>query len=431
MTDWRILVADDEPYVVMAIKEVLESLPASILEAHNGEEALRVARADRPDLILLDVKMPGLDGFQVATALKKDPSTAAIPLVFFSALGASSEKVRGLELGADDYVAKPIDAEELQARVRTILRRSRPQKGPSVPTSGQLQAMNLASLVRALEAGRRTTRLLLTRGEDRGELIVVDGHVARATQGPRQGEAAVYELLTWQDGSFQTASVDPAQQIGGEVAAPNQGLLLEGLRRQEEIPSLLDRLAGAKGPLRVPNTVREAVARTSPPPMAALVTLLDGARVLEQVLAHSPFDAWATLKMLLRLLTVGALDTVAPGVDRRGGLRLRVGLPIEYQSLGLWRESATFNLSCWGVFIRTPAPLGAGENVVLRFQLPVHDQRIRAMGRVVWANKDERKWGGTGMGIQFLDLSAEDRNAIERYLAQLVAEQLGGDAEIP
>lgn len=63
MTEWRVLVADDEPYVVLAIAEVLEGLPASVFTAHDGEEALKLARAERPDLILLDVKMPGLDGF--------------------------------------------------------------------------------------------------------------------------------------------------------------------------------------------------------------------------------------------------------------------------------------------------------------------------------------------------------------------------------
>jgi uncharacterized protein (TIGR02266 family) len=429
MTDWRILVADDEPYVVLAIKEVLETLPARVLEAHDGEEALKVARADRPDVILLDVKMPGLDGFQVAAALKKDPSTAGIPLIFFSALGSPSEKIRGLELGADDYVAKPIDAEELKARIRTILRRNRPQKGVSSSSSGQLQAVTLPSLVRTLEADRRTTRLLLTRGEERGEIIFVDGHITRASQGPRQAESAVYALLTWQDGSFQMTAVDPAQQIGGEVAAPNQGLLLEGLRRHEETPALKARLAAVRGPLRVPEAVRDAVAQHSALAMTGLVTLLDGARTLDQVIAHSPFDTWSTLKVLLRLLTVGALDAAAPDVERRGGLRLKVGLSIEYQSVGLWQEAATFNLSSWGVFIRTSVPFEPGENVILRFQLPDHGQPIRAMGRVAWSNADPAKWGGTGMGIQFLDLRMEDREAIERYLARLVAAQLAGDTE--
>jgi len=429
MADWRILVADDEPYVVLAIKEVLEGLPAGVLEAHDGEEALRLAKAEKPDLILLDVKMPGLDGFQVATALKKDPSTATTPLIFFSALGAPSEKVRGLELGADDYIAKPIDADELKARVRTILRRNRPQKGPSFLASGQLQVTGLASLVRTLETDRRTTRLLLGRGEEQGEIIFVDGHITRATQGPRQGESAVYELLTWKDGSFQMMAVDRAQQMGGEVAAPNQGLLLEGLRRLDEIPGLKTRLAGVRGPVRVPPVVRETVTQQSPAPMAGLVALLDGARTLDQVLAHSPFDTWATLKTLLRLLAMGALDAPAPDTERRGGLRLRVGLPIEYQSLEQWKESATFNLSSWGVFIRTAAPFEPGDNVILRFQLPEQTEPIRVMGRVVWSNADPGKWGGTGMGIQFMDLDAEAREGIERHLAHLVAVQLAGDAE--
>ncbi len=431
MTEWRVLVADDEPYVVLAIAEVLESLPASVVTAHDGEETLRLARSERLDLILLDVKMPGLDGFQVATALKKDPATATIPLVFFSALGAPAEKIRGLELGADDYVTKPIDAEELKARVRTILRRSRPSKRAAPLGSGQLQAVSLASLVGTLEAERRTVRLLLSRGDERGEVVFVDGHITRATQGPRQGEAAVYELLSWQDGSFQMAAVDPAQQVGGEVAAPNQGLLLEGARRQDQVAGLKTRLAVVKGPLRVPGTVRDAVAQQSSRPIAALVSLLDGARVLDQVLAHSPFDAWGTLKILLRLLTIGALETADPDSERRGGLRLKVGVPIEYQSLGLWQESATFNLSSWGVFIRTPSPFEPGENVILRFRLPEQAQPIRAMGRVVWSNTDPGKWGGAGMGIQFLDLSAEQRDAIERHLANLVASQLGAGADAP
>jgi len=83
-----------------------------------------------------------------------------------------------------------------------------------------------------------------------------------------------------------------------------------------------------------------------------------------------------------------------------------------------------------GVFIRTPSPFAPGENVILRFQLPEQTQPIRAMGRVVLARTtDPGKWGGTGMGIQFVDLRAEQRDAIERHLANLVASQLGADAE--
>jgi uncharacterized protein (TIGR02266 family) len=372
-------------------------------------------------------------------ALKKDPATADIPLIFFSALGAPSEKVRGLDLGAEDYLAKPIDAEELKARVRTVLRRrpGRPAPRPSssLPApeapavGGTLQSVNLSLLIRQMEAERRTTRVLLARGTERGELAVVDGHIAQAIQGSRRGDSAVYQLLTWQEGTFQLVSLDASQLGGGEVAAPNQGLLLEGSRRLEEIPGLRTRLATLKGVLLVPPRIQEAVRRLSAPLMASLVSLLDGTRDLETLLAQSPFDTWMTLKTLQRLQGVGALECDAPAGDRRGGLRVKVGLSIEYQSLGLWQQSATFNLSAWGVFIRTAVPFEIGEQVILRFQIPGQDHPLRAMGRVVWANTDPSKWGGMGMGIQFLDLGGADREAIEAHLAGLVATQISGTGD--
>src|SRR3990172_663296 len=138
MSAWRILVADDEPLVLQIIQDILEALPATVLTARDGEEALSLAKAERPDLILLDVMMPKLDGFGVAEALKGDASTAAIPLIFISALGASRDKVRGLNLGAEDYLAKPIDPEQLRGRVRTILERVRPPEEPA-PTPAQTQ----------------------------------------------------------------------------------------------------------------------------------------------------------------------------------------------------------------------------------------------------------------------------------------------------
>jgi uncharacterized protein (TIGR02266 family) len=431
MADWRILVADDEPYVALAIKEVLETLPAQVLTAHDGETALRLARAERPDLILLDVKMPGLDGFQVATALKQDAGTVGIPLVFFSALGAPSEKVRGLELGAEDYLAKPIDAEELKARVRTVMRRVRPPAPGAVPppTSPRAEPVSLVDLVRKLEEERCSTRVLLSRGREQGEITFVDGHITRAIQGPRQGEAAVYQLLGWQEAMVDLAPLGEAAPGGGEVAAPNQGLLMEGSRRLEEISGLRTRLAAVAAKVAVPPRVRELVARKGWSTIAVLMDLLDGTHDLDAVLAKSPFDAWMTLKTLNRLLAVGALEAEAPEADRRGGLRLKMGLPIEYQSLGLWQQSATFNLSAWGVFIRTAVPFDTGEQVVLRFQLPGQPNPTRVVGHVVWANADPSKWGGMGMGIHFLDLTVVDREAIEAHLAEMVVVQISGVGE--
>lgn len=431
MAPWRILVADDEPYVLMAIREVLLTLPAAVLEAQDGEKALRLTRTKRPDLVILDVKMPRMDGFQVIEALKREASTREIPVMFVSALGSPQEKVRGLALGAEDYMAKPLDPEELKARVQTILRRIRPKEPELSATSGPLKVADLASLVRRYQEERRTARLLLTRGDERGEVAFADGQIAWAVQGPRQGEAAVYEMATWPEATYHVDPPGPASQMGAEVEKPAEALLEEGSRRAGEIPGLRERLAVLKGPLRVHRTLQAFVQQRSRPEAATLVGLLDGTRGLDRVLANSPLDGWATLRILQRLQSVGALSAEGAEQERRGGLRLRVGMPIEYHGLGSWQQSGSFNLSEWGVFIRTAVPLDVSEQVVLRFELPGREAPLRIIGRVAWANPDPSKWGGMGMGIQFLDLTTADREAIERHLAQMIATQMIEATEHP
>jgi len=424
MTSWHILVADDDPLVLATFRDILTSLPATVLEARDGEEALRLAKADRPDLILLDVMMPRLDGFQVAATLKQEPSTAGIPLVFVSALGGSQHKVRGLDLGAEDYLTKPFDPEELKARLRMILRRRQPVSREAPLASGYLEAMNLVSLVQLFEVERRTTRLVLTRAGERGEIVFVDGKITQAVQGARRGKAAVYKLLAWQEGTFEMAPVDASPQVGGGIDLSGQALLMEGMRRLDEIPGLLSGLPVSTLSLEVPPALRAAVQAQAGGRRATVAALLDGTRALDQVLAESPLDDWGTLKVLRFLLAVRAL--VAPGVspELRGGPRLNVEVPIEYQTLRSFQRSATFSLSARGVFIRTAAPFEMGERLILRFQLPGQGGSVKVVGQVVWRNADRSKQGGMGMGIQFLDLAATDRAAIERHLAQAIAVQV-------
>ncbi len=424
MTSWQILVADDDPLVLATLRDILTSLPATVLEARDGEEVLRLAKADRPDLILLDVMMPRLDGFQVAATLKQEPSTAGIPLVFVSALGASQHKVRGLDLGAEDYLTKPFDPEELKARLRMILRRRQPVSREAPLASGYLEAMNLVSLVQLFEVERRTTRLVLTREGEGGEIVFVDGKITQAVQGARRGKAAVYKLLTWQEGTFEMAPVDASTQVGGGISLSGQALLMEGMRRLDEIPGLRAGLPDPTVPLEVPPALRAAVQAQAGGRRATVAALLDGTRGLDHVLVESPLDDWGTLKVLHFLLAVRALVASGASPERRGGPRLNVEVPIEYQALRSFRRSARFSLSARGVFIRTAAPFEVGERLILRFHLPGQEASVKVVGQVVWRNADRSKQGGMGMGIQFLDLAATDRAAIERHLAQAIAVQV-------
>ena len=116
-----ILLVDDQPANLQVLFQTLKSVGCNLLVAKNGEAALTIAQKAHPDLILLDIMMPGIDGFEVCRRLKADPATEKIPVIFLSSLDETADKVRGLQLGAVDYVSKPFQPEEVIARVDTHL----------------------------------------------------------------------------------------------------------------------------------------------------------------------------------------------------------------------------------------------------------------------------------------------------------------------
>ncbi|MEP0763486.1 MAG: response regulator transcription factor, partial [Chloroflexota bacterium] len=117
----RILVVDDEPRMIGFIRMNLELEGYQVLEAHTGVQALEMIRTQLPDLVLLDVMMPSLDGFETLRMLREFSS---VPVIMLTAKGEEDDKVYGLELGADDYVTKPFGSRELSSRVRAVLRRA-------------------------------------------------------------------------------------------------------------------------------------------------------------------------------------------------------------------------------------------------------------------------------------------------------------------
>jgi two-component system phosphate regulon response regulator PhoB len=122
----KILVVDDEPDALELIQYNLRAAGYEVVTAADGEEALKKARASQPALVILDVMLPEIDGLEVCKALRREPATAAIPIVMLTAKAAEIDRVLGLELGADDYVTKPFSPRELVLRVKSLLRRRVP-----------------------------------------------------------------------------------------------------------------------------------------------------------------------------------------------------------------------------------------------------------------------------------------------------------------
>lgn len=124
-TRQKILIVDDEMATLLPLKRSLESEGYIVIEACDGYEAIKKSKSEMPELIILDLMMPGMDGIEVCNQLKKDALTEKIPVIMLTARDEVRDKVEGLETGADDYVTKPFNLNELKARIKSVLRRSR------------------------------------------------------------------------------------------------------------------------------------------------------------------------------------------------------------------------------------------------------------------------------------------------------------------
>ena len=118
----KILVIEDEPHISNLVKFILEKNGFEVLQAFIGQEGLAIAKKEKPNLIILDVMMPNMDGFKVANILTKNKETRNIPIVMLSSAAQFKDKMKGIESGAVDYITKPFDKEELIAKVNEYIR---------------------------------------------------------------------------------------------------------------------------------------------------------------------------------------------------------------------------------------------------------------------------------------------------------------------
>lgn len=177
----RVLIIEDDPDIALSLRYSLENEgDFNVVVVHDGDLGLREARRTHPDLVLLDLALPGMDGTEVCRKLRQDESTVAMPVIMLTARVEEADKLRGLEIGADDYITKPFSVKEVVARVRALLRRSRaPTTESEILAGGGIE----------LDRSRRTVtvagqRIDLTRKEFDllADLMGRPGHVATREQ---------------------------------------------------------------------------------------------------------------------------------------------------------------------------------------------------------------------------------------------------------
>jgi two-component system KDP operon response regulator KdpE len=195
----QILIVDDEPTIVRLVRIKLESDGYAVLTASRGEEALRMLQVDRPDLVILDLMMPEMDGTET---LRRIRSRSQLPVIMLTALGSDREKVSGLEGGADDFVTKPFNPDELSARVAAVLRRASGDKPRGALTLLRYPGVEIDLERRHVTVAGAEVRLSRTEwalldqlGNNVGR-VMLHGELLTRIWGPEFRDEASY-LRTW------------------------------------------------------------------------------------------------------------------------------------------------------------------------------------------------------------------------------------------
>jgi DNA-binding response OmpR family regulator len=312
----QLLLVDADPRSVRVLEVSLKNGGYSVTTAGDGQDALAKIELSAPDLILTDTRLPRLDGYELVRRVKAHPEYAAIPVVFLTSQRSIEDKIRGLELGVEDYLTKPIFVRELLARVNLLLaRRTHDKLATQTPgsrrtrLSGSLRDMGVVDLLQTFELSRKSGVLKIVSARREGRVYFRDGKVVDAELGKLRGEEAVYRALTLGEGSFEVEF----RPVSNEDLIPTttQGLLMEGMRRVDEWGRLLEQLPPLDSVYEVDRPAITKRLSSIPEDLDEILRLVDGQRTLNEVIDESPYEDLSTLFTISKLYFEGLLLRVS------------------------------------------------------------------------------------------------------------------------
>lgn len=237
MAQMRVLVVDDDKHYREAAAKVMREAGFEVITASNGFEALSMALKHQPSAIVTDVTMPDMDGWQLLRMVRARPTLRRTPVVFLTELNSESERLRGYQLGVDDYLGKPFDGVELTARVERVLERSHAaQEAQAHGMHGDLSRVSLASLLSLADMERRSGVLQLMHEGEKATLHLRDGAVVRIDLADEfdklSGVHRFFHVLDWQHGSFELVHIEVL--ASDTLQLPTSYVLLEHARLSDE-----------------------------------------------------------------------------------------------------------------------------------------------------------------------------------------------------
>lgn len=313
MAKQQILLVDADSSSARVLEVSLRSAGFTVTTATSAETALAQLEHGPPDLILTDTRLPDSDGFGLVREVRSRPDLKDVPIVFLTEQGALEDKLRGLELGVDDYLAKPIFVREVVTRVHMLLARRNQQRIAAESLartrfSGSLEDVAVVDLLQTIAVSGKSGVALVKRGDREAQLYFQKGQLIDAEVGDLRGEEAVYRAITWTTGTFdlEFRAVDHPVVI----EASTNALLMEGLRRVDELGRLAEQLPPEHTLIDVDHQALLGRLNEIPDELNGVLRLIDGKRTLLDLIDDSPFDDLSTLTVLSKFYFEGLLVAV-------------------------------------------------------------------------------------------------------------------------
>ncbi len=229
-----ILIVDDDEPLLHLLERDLAQAGFIVLKAANGKAALELVTRRPVDIIVSDISMPEMDGWEFCERIRRDPGNVDIPFIFLTVHGGEEGRIRALRSGADEYLVKPINTRDLIVRAEILCDRVR-QKHSANTLTGNLRDVGLCELLQLFEMTRKRGVLSLESSQGKGALSVVDGTLVHATWRSLEGEDAIFEMFALKDGTFRFHHQDAPR---GTLSQPISFVLMETVRLADELATL-------------------------------------------------------------------------------------------------------------------------------------------------------------------------------------------------
>ena len=314
MTKQNLLVVDADPRSLRVLEVSLRNAGYNVAGCPSVGKALEILHANKPDLILSDTTFSDMSGFEFVEQLRQNSGWSEIPFMFLSSDGSIESKIRGLELGVQDYLTKPIYIREVIARVGIELSRQtragleRRSDDARTRFSGSLSEMSVVDLLQTIDISRKSGVLTLVAADGQEGMISFDsGAVINASVEDLRGEDAIYRQLLWREGTFdlEFRQVSLSERT---VHRTTQALLMEGMRRLDEWSRLVELLPSFDAVLEVDAEMLRERLRDMPDELNAVIRLIDGRRTVSELLLAHGGDHVDALRKVVGLYFEGTVQ---------------------------------------------------------------------------------------------------------------------------